>query len=90
MAGVCRGPERRRIGLVNLPLSSPPPAGVQWMAVRRHWAHDSSAAQALSDDPPPRATPTAHESNLAGLLHLRENLLDELGAGRREQSRHLG
>lgn len=101
IVAVCRrGRERQRIGLVDLPLPSPQPAGAQWIAAYRHWAHesrgtdreydDSRPAQVLSDDPPPRATPASHESNLAGLLHLREHLLNELVAGRRQQRRHVG
>jgi hypothetical protein len=35
---VCeRGSERQRIGLTDLPLPSPPPAGAEWIAAYRHW-----------------------------------------------------
>lgn len=36
---VCeRDGERQRIGLTNLPLPSPPPPGVEWIAAYRRWA----------------------------------------------------
>ena len=36
---VCeRAGERQRIGLTNLPLPSPPPPGVEWIAAYRRWA----------------------------------------------------
>jgi hypothetical protein len=35
---VCeRDGERQRIGLTNLPLPSPPPSGVEWIAAYRRW-----------------------------------------------------
>ncbi len=36
---VCEGGGRRqRIGLVDLPLPSPPPSGAEWIAAYRRWA----------------------------------------------------
>ena len=38
IAAVCRhGKERQRIGILDLPLPSPPPAGSEWIAAYRHW-----------------------------------------------------
>jgi hypothetical protein len=35
---VCeRDGERQRISLTNLPLPSPPPSGVEWIAAYRRW-----------------------------------------------------
>jgi hypothetical protein len=35
---VCRhGRETQRIGLLDLPLPSPPPRGAEWIAAYRHW-----------------------------------------------------
>ena len=35
---VCEhGGERQRIGLTDLPLPSPPPAGAEWIAAYRRW-----------------------------------------------------
>jgi hypothetical protein len=31
--------ERQRIGLADLPLPSPPPAGAEWIAAYRRWRH---------------------------------------------------
>ncbi len=43
IVAVCRrGRERQRIGLLDLPLPSPPPAGTQWIAAYRHWAKGGS------------------------------------------------
>ena len=43
IVAVCRrGRERQRIGLLDLPLPSPPPAGAQWIAAYRHWAQAGS------------------------------------------------
>ena len=39
LEAVCeRDGERQRIGLTNLPLPSPPPSGVEWIAAYRRWA----------------------------------------------------
>jgi Calcium binding len=36
---VCRhGRETQRIGVLDLPLPSPPPKGAEWIAAYRHWA----------------------------------------------------
>ena len=38
IAAVCqRGKERQHIGILDLPLPSPPPAGSEWIAAYRHW-----------------------------------------------------
>ncbi|NUR63506.1 MAG: hypothetical protein HOV87_33325 [Catenulispora sp.] len=38
IAAVCRrGKERQCIGILDLPLPSPPPAGSEWIAAYRHW-----------------------------------------------------
>lgn len=38
IATVCRqGKEQQRIGILDLPLPSPPPAGPEWIAAYRHW-----------------------------------------------------
>lgn len=38
IAAVCRrGEERQRIGILDLPLPSPPPAGSEWIEAYRHW-----------------------------------------------------
>ena len=42
LKAVCeRGGERQRIGLTDLPLPSPPPAGAEWIAAYRRWAEGS-------------------------------------------------
>lgn len=33
-----RGEHRQRIGILDLPLPLPPPAGAQWIEAYRHWA----------------------------------------------------
>ena len=39
IVAVCRrGRTRQRIGLLDLPLPSPPPQGWEWIAAYRHWA----------------------------------------------------
>jgi hypothetical protein len=44
IVAVCRrGRERQRISLLDLPLPSPPPAGAEWIAAYRHWAHSSES-----------------------------------------------
>jgi hypothetical protein len=38
IAAVCRrGKERQHIGILDLPLPSPSPAGSEWIAAYRHW-----------------------------------------------------
>ena len=38
IVAVCRkGKSRQRIGIRELPLPSPPPAGAEWIAAYRHW-----------------------------------------------------
>lgn len=38
IAAVCRhGKESQRIGILDLPLPSPPPAGSEWIAAYRYW-----------------------------------------------------
>ena len=37
MADCRRGKERQRIGILDLPLPSPPPGGSEWIAAYRHW-----------------------------------------------------
>jgi len=38
VSAVChRGKERQRIGILDLPLPSPLPAGSEWIAAYRHW-----------------------------------------------------
>ena len=38
IVAVCRrGNERQLIGILDLPLPSPPPAGSEWIAAYRHW-----------------------------------------------------
>jgi hypothetical protein len=38
VAPVCRrGQERQRIGILDLPLPSPPPTGSEWIAAYRYW-----------------------------------------------------
>ncbi len=32
-----RGRERQRIPILDLPLPSPPPAGIEWIEAYRHW-----------------------------------------------------
>jgi hypothetical protein len=42
LKAVCeRGGERQLIGLTDLPLPSPPPAGAEWIAAYRRWAEGS-------------------------------------------------
>ncbi|WP_194905809.1 hypothetical protein [Catenulispora rubra] len=37
IAAVCRqGKERQRVGILDLPMPSPPPAGSEWIAAYRH------------------------------------------------------
>ena len=38
VAGCRRRRERQAISLLELPLPSPPPAGVEWIHAYRHWA----------------------------------------------------
>ena len=42
LKAVCvRGSERQHIGLIDLPLPSPPPAGAEWIAAYRRWVKGS-------------------------------------------------
>jgi hypothetical protein len=34
----CRGKHRQAIGILDLPLPTPPPAGAEWIDAYRHWA----------------------------------------------------
>lgn len=39
VVAICRGNDRRQaIGVLELPLPSPPPAGAEWVAAYRRWA----------------------------------------------------
>lgn len=39
IVAICtRGRDRLRIDLLDLPLPTPPPAGVEWVEAYRHWA----------------------------------------------------
>ena len=39
IVAICkRGKERQAIGILDLPLSDPPPAGAEWLDAFRHWA----------------------------------------------------
>jgi hypothetical protein len=50
IVAVCRrGRERQRIGLLNLPLPSPPPAGAPWIAAYRHWAQPGGSTNSEND-----------------------------------------
>lgn len=38
IVAVCRrGSERQLVGILDLPLPTPPPAGSEWIAAYRHW-----------------------------------------------------
>jgi hypothetical protein len=51
IVAICRrGRERQRIGLNDLPLPSPPPAGAEWIAAYRHWANTGSSTDWEGDD----------------------------------------
>ncbi|PZG94870.1 hypothetical protein C1I97_27395 [Streptomyces sp. NTH33] len=40
MVALCRrGAHRQAIGLLDLPLPSPPPKGAEWIAAFRRWTH---------------------------------------------------
>jgi hypothetical protein len=39
IAAICsRGKHRQAIGILDLPLPAPPPAGAEWIDAYRHWA----------------------------------------------------
>jgi hypothetical protein len=39
IVAICaRGNDRQAVSLFDLPLPSPPPAGVEWIEAYRHWA----------------------------------------------------
>jgi hypothetical protein len=42
VAVCCRGRQRQRIPLLDLPLPSPPPAGWEWIEAYRRWARGAS------------------------------------------------
>jgi len=43
---VCeRSGEQQRIDLIDLPLPSPPPSGVEWIAAYRRWVEGSGFAE---------------------------------------------
>jgi hypothetical protein len=44
IAAVCRrGKARQRVGILDLPLPAPPPAGSEWIEAYRHWLTGASS-----------------------------------------------